>query len=106
MMRISKEEFVKRLLPLFLEPKLIHNDPLNAKPEELLKDDYDMIREAGLIILDEAELRRLLQDFPKEKDSQDYEKGCNASFLMYSYAEIQMWLRKLKEILGEETSEE
>ena len=53
----------------------------------------------------EAELRHLLQEFPKEIDSQDYEKGCNASFLMYSYAEIQMWLGKLKEILGEEVSE-
>ena len=52
-----------------------------------------------------AELQRLLQEFPKEIDSQDYEKGCNASFLMYSYAEIQMWLGKLKEILGEEASE-
>jgi len=35
-MRVSKEEFVKRVLPLFLEPKPIHRDPMSAKPEELL----------------------------------------------------------------------
>ena len=53
-----------------------------------------------------TEFQHLIQEFPKEIDSQDYEKGCNASFLMYSYAEIQMWLGKLKEILGEEASED
>jgi len=58
-LRVSKEEFVKKLLPLFLEQKPIsEKHSLETTPEEILEDDYDMIREAGLIIVDEDKLRK------------------------------------------------
>ena len=89
-MRVSKEEFVKRILPLFLEPKPIHNDPLSAKPEELLEDDYDMIREAGLIILDETELRKRLKRLESIRAGSVYSKEQEDGMKMI-----------LREILGE-----
>ena len=100
-MRVSKEEFVKRILPLFLEPKPIHNDPLSAKPEELLEDDYDMIREAGMILVNEAELRQAIQSFPWKGIPA---RGVPIEEIQEQFEKIRAWFKKIREILGE-TSE-
>ena len=76
----AEQALLNRLIPLEQEVSILQKERLELKQK----------------------LQKLLKEFPKEMDSKNYERGCNASFLMYSYAGVQMWLKKAGELLLKE----
>jgi len=78
-MKIDKEEFVKRLLQI------------GCGTKDLLSDDYDMIREAGMILVDEAEVRQKIKELSNKKPK------CVSEWIALAYQ-----IKILREILGEE----
>jgi len=97
MMRVNKEDFVKKLMQMLIRGRC----SLDEKPHRvLLEDGYDVIRGAGIILLDEAEIRQRIKEF-EETAEKTRISPMKESMMSYSRGLLAAFLRK--EILGEES---
>ena len=64
-LRVSKEEFVKRKFEAIRRLPLFPTNSWSEFKEQLIEkaeEDYDHLRELGLILVDEAELRKVIAE--------------------------------------------
>jgi len=89
MMRVNKEDFVKKLMQMLIRGRC----SLDEKPHRvLLEDGYDVIRGAGIILVDEAEIRQRISELSIDRPSN-----------MPEWIKTATEMVVLKKILGEES---